>query len=166
GESEPPAGGYTPENGGEETGVPLAEALPEPVSIPASAAADDEPAGDRDGADEPEWAAEFTVDESGRPLADQPEADRVEAAPLQSAPITAELHPGDSGESGEAADRPDEFREWADYPAAPGDRSAHEPESMALRAAEESLLAAEVGELAETVQTVGEAESVETLGGD
>src|SRR5207244_13474780 len=67
---------------------------------------------------------------------------------------------------GEAADRPDEFREWADYPAAPGDRSAHEPESMALRAAEESLLAAEVGELAETVQTVGEAESVETLGGD
>src|SRR5437879_3795075 len=37
---------------------------------------------------------------------------------------------------------------------------------MALRAAEESLLAAEVGELAETVQTVGEAESVETLGGD
>src|SRR5437879_1769571 len=37
---------------------------------------------------------------------------------------------------------------------------------MALRAAEESLLAAEVGELAETVQTVGEAESVETFGGD
>src|SRR5439155_15643849 len=63
GESEPPAGGHTSENGGEETGVPLAEALPEPVSVPESAAADDGPAGDKGGADEPEWAAEFTVDE-------------------------------------------------------------------------------------------------------
>src|SRR5207249_4886713 len=91
GESEPPAGGYTPENGGEETGVPLAEALPEPVPVPASAASDDEPAGDKGGADEPEWAAEFTVDQSGRPLADQPESGRVEPAPLESAPIAAEL---------------------------------------------------------------------------
>src|SRR2546423_427403 len=135
GEAEPPAGGYTPENGGEETGVPLAEALPEPGPVPASAASDDEPPGDKGGADEPEWAAEFTVDETGRSLADQPEADRVEAAPIESAPIVAELHPGDSGESGEAADRAEELREWADYPAAPGDRSAHEPENMALRAA-------------------------------
>src|SRR5207249_11227154 len=51
-----------------------------------------------------------------------------------------------------------------DFPAA----WAHEPDSMALRAAEGSLLAAEIGELADTVQAVGEieAESVETLGGD
>src|SRR5258705_2133378 len=41
GEPEPPAAGYLSENGGDENGVPLAQALPEPVSVPGSAAADD-----------------------------------------------------------------------------------------------------------------------------
>ncbi len=46
GEAEPPAGGPLPEDGGDDTGVPLAVALPEPVAVPEGAAAEDEPAGD------------------------------------------------------------------------------------------------------------------------
>src|ERR1700730_8001506 len=59
GESEPPLGGYIPENGGDDNGGPLAVALPEPVSVPGSAAAEDEPAGDRGSAEAPEWGPEF-----------------------------------------------------------------------------------------------------------
>src|SRR6266436_4548247 len=49
GESEP----QTPEESGDDNGVPLAAALPEPVSVPESAAAEDEPAGDQDRTPEP-----------------------------------------------------------------------------------------------------------------
>src|SRR6266567_1966382 len=45
GESEPQAGGSPPEDGGDDTGVPLAAALPEPVSVPRSATTEDEPTG-------------------------------------------------------------------------------------------------------------------------
>ncbi len=174
GESEPLAGGHIPENGGDDNGVPLAVALPEPVPVPESAAAEDEPAGAQGNAEAPEWRPESEFDESGRSLAD-------EAAPSEPPALAAEFpepaQPGDSGESliapaEAAADRPDDFREWAEYPATPNDRSEelpYEPESMALRAAEGSLLAAEIGDLAESRQAVTgtiEAESVETFGGD
>src|SRR5216684_4142861 len=166
GESEP----QTPEESGDDNGVPLAAALPEPVSVPESAAAEDEPAGDQARADEPAWAPEFGIDEGGRSLAD-------ETTPPEPPPLAAEpaepAQPGESGEvlAGAAADRPDEYREWVGVSAAPGDQLdelTHEPESMALRAAEGSLLAAEIGELAETVQAVDETEAgnVETFGGD
>src|SRR5437763_13398039 len=90
GEAEPLSGGAMPENGGDDAGVPLAEALPEPVAVPESFANEDEQASDR-----PEWAAEFAIEESERPLADQPEPDRVE----EPEPNAAELQPGDSGET-------------------------------------------------------------------
>src|SRR6266851_2061947 len=164
GESEP----QTPEESGDDNGVPLAAALPEPVSVPESAAAEDEPT--RDQGDAPEWAPEFGIDDSGRSLAD-------ETTPLEPPPLPAEpaepAQPGESGEvlAGTAADGPDEFREWTGFAATPGDEldeRIHEPESMALRAAEASLLAAEIGELAETMPAVDETEAgnVETFGGD
>src|SRR5216683_1613991 len=174
GESEPQAGGHIPENGADDNGVPLAVALPEPVSVPESAASEDEPAGDRGGAEAPEWGPEFGIEESARSQAD-------EAAPAEPPPLGAELpepmQPGDSGDTPiapveAASDRPDEFREWSAYPAEPGDQLdevTREPESMALRAAEGSLLATEIGDLTESRQVVTgtiEAESVETFGGD
>src|ERR1700675_4748127 len=44
GEAEPQTGGPLPDDAGDDNGVPLAAALPEPVSVRASAAAEDESA--------------------------------------------------------------------------------------------------------------------------
>jgi len=172
GEAEPQAGGPGPEDDGDDNGVPLAVALPEPVSVTHSAAAEDEPAGGRGGADEPEWGPEVEIDDSGRSLADLEPPTPITAGAAD-APQPAQG--GDSGErliapEAGAAEPPDELHEWAGFPAEPGDLDGlpREPESMALRAAEESLFAAEIGDFAEAVQAVDEteAENVETFGGD
>jgi ribonuclease E len=176
GEAEPVAGGPFPEDGGDDNGVPLAVALPEPVSLRESAASEDEPAGERSGADEPEWGRQIEIDDSGRPLADREPPTPITTG-LAGAPEPA--HGGDSAErpigpAADPAERPDEVREWAGFPGEPGDLAGDldglpdEPENMALRAAEESLLAAEIGEFAEAVRAVDETEAlnVETFGGD
>ncbi len=66
-----------------------------------------------------------------------------------------------------------EWESWSPAPDAPWEAPPREPEAIALRAAEESLLAVDAAELAEneqyrTGETDGpaEAESVETFGGD
>ncbi|MGC2411607.1 MAG: ribonuclease E/G, partial [Stellaceae bacterium] len=71
------------------------------------------------------------------------------------------------------ADEVREWESWSPAPDAPWEAPAREPEAIALRAAEESLLAVDAAELAEneqyrTGETDGpaEAESVETFGGD
>jgi ribonuclease E len=157
GETEPPAGGDLSENGGDDNGVPLVAALPEPVSVPQGAAAEDDPEGDQGSANDPEWAPDHAA------------SDPIEAPPGEPAPLATERQLGDSGETliapdGAASDGPDDFREWSGFAA----QSTHAPDSMALRAAEGSLLAAEIGELGETVRAVDEtdAENVETFGGD
>jgi ribonuclease E len=171
GEAEPQAGGPLPEDGGDDNGVPLAVALPEPVSLPAGAAAEDEPASERSGADQPQWGPEVEIGESGRSPADQ-----ETAAPITlGVGVPESAQGGDSGErltapELDAVERSDEVHEWAGFPAESGDLDglSDEPESMALRAAEESLLAAEIGEFAEAVRAVDETEAgnVETFGGD
>src|SRR5438309_1429517 len=52
GETELPAGGPVPDDGGDDDGMPLAVALPDPVSLPHGAAAEDEPDSARGDADE------------------------------------------------------------------------------------------------------------------
>ena len=180
GEAAPQAGEPITEDDGD-NGVALAAALPEPVSVLQGAAAEDERAGDPDGADEPEWGSDFEIEESDRSPGHPFAADRVEAAPLEDLRLAAEppepAQPADAGErlftpAGEAADQHDDIREWAGMPATPTDHSEalnREPESRALRVAEGSLLAAEVGTLAKGTPAVNgeiEAESVETFGGD
>jgi ribonuclease E len=157
GETELSAGGDLSENGGDDHGVPLVAALPEPVSVPQGAAAEDDPEGDQSSANDPEWAPDHAA------------SDPIEAPPGEPAPLATERQLGDSGETliapdGAASDGPDDFREWSGFAA----QSTHAPDSMALRAAEGSLLAAEIGELGETVRAVDEtdAENVETFGGD
>jgi ribonuclease E len=181
-------------------GVPLAAALPEPVRVPEPAAAEDDPSlGDRhEGeAETPEPAPYFETRESGESLAGEPASDRVEALPLESPPEAEaahdpqSVHPGDSrGVAIAAAERDDENRAWADWSPAPTnpweqpirEPEPREPETIALRAAEESLIAVDIGELAEIaredagVPDFGEPggaetqavqrESVETFGGD
>src|SRR5271170_4855802 len=181
GEADPQTAEHPGEDGGEDNGVPLAVALPEPVSLPHGAAAEDEPAGDPGDTAEREWTSNFEIDESDRLLADQSEPDHIEAVPPEAHPIAAELpepaQPEDPGETliapaGAAANLHDDIGEWAGLPATPADHSeppTHEPGSRALHASEGSLLAMEVGELAEGAPAINgeiEAESVETFGGD
>jgi len=167
-------------------GVPLAAALPEPVRLPEPAAAADDPSlGDR---------GEYDAREAETSLGAEPAADRVEAAPLEPPPEAA--HDGAAiaaareAAAHEAAEQHDENRAWADWSPAPTDPweeptrepEPPEPETIALRAAEESLLAADVGELAEIAREDAGApdfgepggaetqavqrENVETFGGD
>ena len=203
GDPEPEAGdeqapGNGGEDGGADSGVPLATALPEPVRVPEPAAAEDDPPGADRGeheAETPEPARYFDPGESGGSFAGEPLSDRVEAAPLESPPEAAHdpqsVHPGGSaGAAIAAAERDDENRAWADWSPAPTDPweeptrepEPPEPETIALRAAEESLLAADVGELAEIAREDAGApdfgdpggaetqavqrENVETFGGD
>src|SRR5579863_5368962 len=77
GDTEPQAGGRLPEDG-DDNGVPLAVALPEPVAVPQSAAPEDDPAGERG---EPEWGPEYAVDESGGALADRQPPPLLEGTP-------------------------------------------------------------------------------------
>ncbi len=51
----------TEDGGGDDNGVPLAVALPEPVRVPEGAAAEDEPAGEGSAADEPGWGPESGI---------------------------------------------------------------------------------------------------------
>jgi ribonuclease E len=185
GEVESEAGDEPAPDNGDDNGVPLAAALPEPVRVPQGAAAEDEPAGDEGGAAEPERARYVDTDISGWSPADEPASDRVEAPPPEAQPEAAHqpeaVQPGDSGAGAiapaeAAADRHDEPREWAGWspaPAGPWEEPTRELEAIALRAAEESLLTVDAAELAEnepyrTGEANGsaEAETVETLGGD
>jgi len=177
GETEPPAGGDPTGDSGDDTGVPLAAALPEPVLVPHGAAAEDEPANDPGGAGEPERRADFGIDESSRSLAGQVAGDPVQGVPLEALPIAADLAepalPGDPGEpldapAGPAANRHDDIGEWAGLPAAP-DQSETMARDAELRATDGSFVAAEIGEPAEGAREIAgdaEVESVETFGGD
>jgi ribonuclease E len=163
GDIDPEAGDEpAPGNGGEDTGVPLAAALPEPVRVPEPAAGEDDSSGGDRAAETPEPVRYFDPGDSGGPLAGEPAADRVEALPLEPPPEDAHdprsAHPGDSrGAAIAAAERDDENRAWADWSPAPTNSweapiqepEIPEPETIALRAAEESLLTVDVGELAE-----------------
>src|SRR5579864_2897508 len=152
GETEPPGAVGRPEDGDGDNGVPLAAALPEPVSVPRGIANEDEPGGDQDAAGEPDWGPGHSA-----------------SAPVEAAPIEVEHQVGDSrytllAPDVAATDQPDDLPESSSFSA----QSTQEPDSMALRAAEEALLAAEIGNLGETVRAVDESETenVETLGGD
>jgi ribonuclease E len=198
GDAEPEAGDApAPEDGDEDPGVPLAAALPEPVAVPGSAAAEDEfPAseGDAGEGEDTRRAGHFETDHGGWSLADQPAPDPADGAPLEAPPQAADdppsTQPGATAQSAsatadQAAEWHDEEREWVGWSAAPADpwgSPAQEPETIALRAAEESLLGAEIGEVAALErEPAGEGdlaeiaaaetasadrESVETFGGD
>ena len=182
GEAESDSGDEPAPEDGEDNGVPLATALPEPVPVPQGAAAEDEPADDQRGVEEFGRARYIDTDQSGWSAADEPASDRGQAAPLEAPPIAAQppelAQPGETliAPAGAAADRHDEIGEWAGLPAAPAspwEAPPREPEAIALRAAEESLLAVDAAELAENehyriaeADGPAEAESVETLGGD
>jgi len=182
------------EDGGEDSGVPLATALPEPVRVPDPAAAEDDSAGADRGDDD-------RGDGDGAEAAEpepEPATDAVEALPPEDPPIAVyappSAHPGDSDASAiataqEAAERQAENREWAGWSAAPvkpWEEPPREPEAIALRAAEESLLTVDVDDLAEIERDragdadftetgpieaqaesqIIQSESVETFGGD
>ena len=174
------------EDGGDEAGVPLAAALPEPVAVGGSVAAEDEAAdGDehRDGGRE-EPSDRDTAETDAPPPAEAGAAP-VEASFFEAAWTRPEgpegIDPGSAAEPGSAtADGPEDDRD----PGGPvpvsvtlADESAGEPATIALRTAEESLLAAAAGEFGEPMPDTagevggalleaGESESVETLGGD
>ena len=187
-------------NGGEEPGVPLAAALPEPVPVPETAedeaAAEEETASDRpdDGDHSEPRDGEVGY---GEPAATEPAGafypeppDSVPPtnweAPLPSAEHAADPleHPEPPEEveptlaawqeerrsetahsaNGEDADRAAVWDEaHVDHTGSPGS----EPESIALRVAEESVVAAEIAHVP-AIGNGAEAEggSVETLGGD
>jgi ribonuclease E len=196
GEGEPlPESGSTPEDGGEDAGVSLAAALPEPVPMPPSAAAEDEPA-----SEEPALDA-FGADAD--PMA--PTSDANEPVPVDERPPAAERTSEDPPDTAKS-EYPDDGFTWkpedlgigthgeaesfmADLSVMPDPDTAAEdgekrgtdetpseegvPEAMALRTAEEALLTAEIGELAENrhyrsndAENDVEGQSVETLGGD
>src|SRR5712691_5264799 len=93
GEPEPEAGGEaTPGDGGEDYGVPLAAALPEPVRVSDPAGAEDDlPAGNRaergEGeAEQPKRARYIDTDKSGWSPPDEPASGSVEAVPVATLP--------------------------------------------------------------------------------
>ena len=167
-------------NGADEAGVPLAVALPEPVPVDEPGASGD------DGAEEAE------------PVAQEAEADDAMSA-AETAPVGIESEPPQAREAlDETAEPPEEaeptLAAWqeeqgvpldtavkngdADSTEVPGPAPAEaiaelgsEPDVIALRAAEDSVVAAEIGDLPAGNGIAGNghavaAQSVETLGGD
>ena len=171
--------------------MPLATALPDPVPLPHVAGAEDDPA-----SGEPAVGLSPVQAEPEPPVAVETEAEQVDE--LLSAATLAGDDPDSRfvwkpedlgiGTHGDApsfmadfAVMPDrgEAGEAGDNPGSPGSPESllgevmPEPQAIALRAAEEALLTAEVGELAESRRYRGgeaegsaEGQSVETLGGD
>jgi ribonuclease E len=169
-------------NGADDAGVPLAVALPEPVPVGEAGVGSDD-----DGAQE-------TVE----PIPDDTQGgDTIAAA--EAVPAGREAEPPEAREMlDEAAEPPEEaeptLAAWqeeqgippdsalengnADFPKGPGPAPADaiaelaaEPGAIALRAAEDSIVAAEIGDLPAGNGMVGNGhavatQSVETLGGD
>ena len=189
-------------NGADESGVPLAAALPEPIPVPEGAGGDDETLGEEEelARDRPHDSERSEVGD-GAPAASSEPAGGFYPEPFGSAPPTdweAPLPPAESASEPHAASEPAEEVEptlaaWqedrqsatrsaddesvhaeAAWDEADADRAASpgsEPQSIALRVAEESVVAAEIGDAARTGHLNGEAGeaevgSVETLGGD
>jgi len=189
-------------NGADESGVPLAAALPEPIPVPEGAGGDDETLGEEEelARDRPHDSERSEVGD-GAPAASSEPAGGFYPEPFGSAPPTdweAPLPPAESASEPLAASEPAEEVEptlaaWqedrqsatrsaddesvhaeAAWDEADADRAASpgsEPQSIALRVAEESVVAAEIGDAARTGHLNGEAGeaevgSVETLGGD
>src|SRR5690349_17881439 len=112
GDAEPHAADLrVPEENGEDTGVPLAAALPEPVPVPEAVAAEDESVGDdarESERAEPEASLSGEAGErqnqAGEAPTDEAPTDAVQAAPPETLPIVNDAiaeHPGHaSGESG------------------------------------------------------------------
>ncbi len=180
GEAEPHAGGHPSEDTGDGDGVALAAALPETVSVPHGAGAQDEAAGVQGGGEEPVWSADFAFDASDRSRADEVQSDRDEAAPMALPPSAAEVAETEAEAEAQAeaeaeaeAVRLDERPEWLpEAPASSWDEPSPEPGEIALRAAEELLLTMDATQLVENEAyrtgelEIGGRESVETFGGD
>ncbi len=174
-DAEPWAGnGHLSDDAGDEAGVPLALAVPAPVAVPPDTA-DDEAASDEAPplAGEDAGAAHDDVDQPA--LADEA------AAPVEDVGWVYAPGMGPQAammEYDAAALRPsDEATAPATGHTEFPDQLIPEPDAIALRAAEDALLAAELGELpgasryenGEADMTAPEAaehESIETLGGD
>src|SRR6267154_4149844 len=189
-------------NGADESGVPLAAALPEPIPVPEGAGGDDETLSEEEelARDRPHDSERSEVGD-GAPAAPSEPAGGFYPEPFGSAPPTdweAPLPPAESAAEMPAASEPAEEVEptlaaWqedrqsatrsaddesvhaeAAWDEADADRAASpgsEPQSIALRVAEESVVAAEIGDAARPGHLNGEAGeaevgSVETLGGD
>jgi ribonuclease E len=193
GEPDWPAGDGDGENGGEDAGVPLATALPEPVALPEGAAADDDTApaapsgagGRRAGAAEPEY--DRSSDELDAATADPLTAEMPfwasrpdDAAPAAAIAAEPEASAADQANGGSAA---------AAAAPEPGAWGAPAAAAMASRAAGEALLAADIGIVVEIgdfansdtpaadetsgesdgrehIANAVESENVETFGGD
>jgi ribonuclease E len=191
-------------NGADESGVPLAAALPEPIPVPESAGGDDEAAGDEEefAPDRPGDSERSETGGGGEPEVASEPVGGFYSAPFDSAPPTdreAPLPPADSAAAPPAAPEPPEEVEptlaaWqedrqfsatrsaddegahaeAAWDEADADRAAgpgSEPQSIALRVAEESVVAAEIIDTPRPSHLNGEGGetelgTVETLGGD
>jgi ribonuclease E len=188
----PAENGRSPENGSDDAGVPLAAALPEPVKVPQvgtaedDAAAEDETNGDSPPArDDGRYDSRSEMTETATPPTTTAAADggwiyAPGMGPSSTAPAIAE--PTRRHDAAAPAAAPVAAKvegEWPSLPESPAENAGNvdelvaELDAIALRAAEESLLAAEIGESV-AVPLYGngaeperaESESVETLGGD
>ena len=170
GESPSRENGETQRDDDADAGVPLETALPEPVSVrgPVFEPAEDEHEVEAFAADLPDpSAAAPDAEFEGEVLATaEPAAEpmfREPNEPDDTARFTSEPGVADTPSTAIEAVAPPSFAETAaEEPA---------PEAVALRASEDSLLAADVGELAVSAYANGDAEigvvqTVETLGGD
>ena len=177
-----------PEDGGDEAGVPLAVALPEPVPVIEGSLADDEATDRGEHGGEAESRVNCESDAGVSPAAAEAVSEPAEASFFEAAwtqpESTDAAEPGDPASAatpGEATvDPPEDDHGRGSLfvtPATLREDSRGEPAAIALRAAEESLLAAPDGEFGDTIpempgavdgaiQVTGESESVETLGGD
>ncbi len=101
GEGEAPAeNGYAPEDGGDDSGVPLAAALPEPVPLPHSAPAEDEAASDDSTLD----ASGTTYDDPGSSITGAPESPGLDA-PLSAIAPAAQQFRGEPDSTDDPADK-------------------------------------------------------------
>src|SRR5207248_10866030 len=181
-------------NGADEAGVPIDAALPEPVPVPASTAAADEETPARDAAFEDNLGERHDVagDPGYEPTAP---TEPGRAGPFGGMPPTDWERPEWEPHPGEPAAEPSERHEpervsWHDetpFHAAPspdvrsgdsaaqwGDQSADyaqseeaRPEAIALRASEESVVAAEIADVAVNGDAAESGTgTVETFGGD
>ena len=165
GEAEAPDGNgnHEPGNGADsadDAGVPLAAALPEPVRVPEDTAGDDDIAGNgSDGeVEESLPPAQRAGDDAGPASAAAPDAAPAYAPFIEEWTPTGAPHPAEA-DSAEAASAPDLAAAERDQ-AASGHAAAlteqagtaeepgREPATIALHAAEESLIAADVREFA------------------
>jgi ribonuclease E len=199
GEGEPPeTAEHAPANDGEEAGVPIVAALPEPVRVPESEGSDETPAEDEQAFEAPSddrWDERLTEARDHEPAVPAEPASEFHSEPFESVPPTDwEASPPPAGTGPQPPDAHHEAepapwdREWQpatahsadvshpdnapwdepDAERADTDRAGAEPAepgSIALRVAEESVVAAEIADASARANGAGSG-SVETLGGD